>query len=620
MKKIIFVIIIIIIAIGVGYRFWKSGDKPAPPSADTDTLRIINTGKVIGFQQDNNTHAWLGIPFAKAPVGELRWKAPLPAEKWDGTRETLKAGPVCTQIGGLLSGVPKSKFGKPVGTEDCLYMNIFAPGYTRENIPGGKDRIPVLLWIHGGGNSIGHGGNYNGKMLAEKYKVIIITFNYRLGPFGWFTHPALRGEGTTSEDRSGNYGTLDIVRALSWIKNNISGFGGDPGNVLVFGESAGGRNTFNMVLSPKAKGLFHKAVVQSGSAETISMEKAENYKDETEPGHTFSSKEVINRLLIADKTVPDREAAKKYQEKLSIKELGEYLRSKNNLDFLKAYKIRAAGMLSFPQVFRDGAVMPARESREVFKNKSSYNAVPVILGTTRDEYKLFMAQDPDYTNMYFNMIYRLKDEKLYNLVAKYRSDSWKAKGVDEIAAIMRKSQGPSVYAYRFDWDEEPVILGSDFSVLLGAAHSFEIQFVFKHFKSEFGLEMLYTDENKPGREALSNSMSSYWAEFAYSGSPGKGRDGKELEWKAWNNSSEDSGKFIIFDTPQDRGIRMSPDVISMIDLKNKLVKEKGFSSQEKHCETYVKLFLDTPNWDDNEYKTLGEKGCGSFPVEKFDGI
>ncbi len=167
-----------------------------------------------------------------------------------------------------------------------------------------------MLWIHGGGNSIGDARIYHAGRIALGHQLIVVTVHYRLGVFGWFAHRSLRGEGTTEDDRSGNYGTLDLVRALRWVRENISSFGGDPGRVTVFGESAGGRNTLSMLLSPRAKGLFQRAIVQSGGIRTSTLARAENFADAPEPGDEWSSGEVLLKLLIRDGEATDRESAK----------------------------------------------------------------------------------------------------------------------------------------------------------------------------------------------------------------------------------------------------------------------------------------------------------------------
>jgi len=618
-RRIVLLIVVTLVALGLGYQLHKYRSRPKPKlvSVDPMTLRFTNSGRVVGFTEDNGTHAWLGIPFARAPVGDLRWRAPLPAHEWEGTREALRTGSVCTQIGGLLGGVPSEQFGKAIGSEDCLFLNVRAPAFAPDAIPQGEDRLPVMLWIHGGGNSIGHGGNYDGKVFVAKHRVVFITINYRLGPFGWFSHPALRGAGTTPEDRSGNYGTLDVIRALTWVKDNISAFGGDPGNVTVFGESAGARNTVTMLLSPRAKGLLHRAAVQSGGSTTITRARGENYRDAVEPGHAYSSREIINHLLIADGFAADRAEAKTHQDEMSDPEIAEYLRSKSSYEILRVYQPRAGGMLSVPQLFRDGVVLPRESALDVFRDVDRYNAVPVILGTNRDEHKLFMVRDPEYVDSYFGLYVRMKDPELYELVGGYRTDIRKARGVDRMAAVLSESQGPSVYAYRFDWDEEPSLLGVDLSTLLGAAHGVEIPFVFDNFASGFLARYVNSDENLPGREALAESMSSYWAELAYGGAPRRGRDGRQPEWQPWDNGPGEGNKLIIFDTPGEGGIRMSPDTIGLEEIRTRLLAETRLRSQEEHCRIYVIALADSELWDDEEYASLGREGCGSYPKQRY---
>jgi len=577
------------------------------------TERLTESGRVVGFIEENGSHAWLGIPYAKAPVGELRWKAPRPADPWGGTLEAVELSPICTQYGGLMGDVSPLAYGEPVGQEDCLFLNLWAPALPPDSIPHGRDRLPVMVWIHGGGNSVGHAGSYNGRVLADRYKVIVVTLNYRLGPLGWFAHPALRGRGTTAEDESGNYGTLDIIRALTWVRDNISNFGGDPGNVTVFGESAGARNTITMLLSPKARGFFHRAIAQSGGPSTTAMSKAENYKDAVRAGHKFSSREVICRLLIADDIAPNREAARSYQDQMSNEEIVDYLGGKNSRELLSVYEPGPAGMISMPQVFRDGAVLPKGDPLILFEHEASYNPVPIILGTNRDENKLFMAMNPEYVS-----ILGVKDQEYYDLVAGYVSDGWKATGADEIAVVLRKTQGESVYVYRFDWDEEPSFLGSDMGKLVGAGHGLEIAFVFNDFEAGLrAFRLFYSDSNEAGRKALADDMSSYWAEFAYTGSPGKGRDGNRTEWTAWDNAAR-GDKFIIFDTPEGGGIRMSSDAVRLADLKERIRAETRFKSQVKHCETYVWMFGRQEDWDSEDYENLGEEGCGDYPKERFE--
>ncbi len=253
-----------------------------------------------------------------------------------------------------------------------------------------------MLWIHGGGNSIGRAGFYDGGNLAATHDVVVVAINYRLGPFGWFRHAALRGGESSAAERSGNFGTLDTIRALEWVRENIAAFGGDPDNVTIFGESAGGRNVVSLLLSRRAKGLFHRAIIQSGGMGGSTAAEAENFSDGDPPGHPYSSSEIIASLLVRDGTAPDREAARQHMASMGAADLESYLRGKSHQEILVAYAedpSEPPGMLNFPQVFRDGAVLPREQPTERLA-RGTYNKVPVILGTNRDENKLFMAFDP----------------------------------------------------------------------------------------------------------------------------------------------------------------------------------------------------------------------------------
>lgn len=209
-------------------------------------------GMVTGLA-DDDVYRWLGIPYAAPPVGSLRWRAPQPPSTWSGERQATafsaaswQSSEYCQQLGG---GDP-GRF-----SEDCLHLNVWSPA--QREAP-----LPVMVWLHGGGFTIGAGGlpPYDGKALARR-GAIVVTLNYRLGHLGFFAHPALEGE---EGERLYNFGLMDQIAALRWVQNNIAAFGGDRDNVTLFGESAGTRSVLSLMTSPKAKGLFHKAIVQSG--------------------------------------------------------------------------------------------------------------------------------------------------------------------------------------------------------------------------------------------------------------------------------------------------------------------------------------------------------------------
>ena len=235
-----------------------------------ESIREISQGLLIGKNSENNTFSWKGIPFAKPPINELRWKAPQMAMPWEGLFEATDFKDECFQREIILA---EEDF---IGSEDCLYLNIWTPKLSKDDIASLDKPLPVMMWIHGGGNVVGDAKIYDPSSLVSSQNVIVVTIQYRMGAFGWFRHPSLVDENSSLEDKSGNFGTLDTIAALEWIKNNIKAFGGDANNITIFGESAGGHNVTALFASPLAEGLFHKAIVQSGVSSVSSIEASEN--------------------------------------------------------------------------------------------------------------------------------------------------------------------------------------------------------------------------------------------------------------------------------------------------------------------------------------------------------
>ena len=237
---------------------------------DENSVRTTAQGEVIGFKE-GETYAWRGIPFAQPPINELRWKAPRPPEPFESRFEAKEFTQACFQPQGFMTG----EEGGWTGSEDCLYLNIWSPAWSPQEL--GEKKVPVMMWIHGGGNVIGSADTYYPSHMVSDHEVIVVTVQYRMSILGWFRHPALRQEGSTLEDASGSFGTLDNIMALRWIRENISQFGGDINNVTIYGESAGGHNVAALYASPLASGLFHKAIVQSGIVSHSKTEEAEAY-------------------------------------------------------------------------------------------------------------------------------------------------------------------------------------------------------------------------------------------------------------------------------------------------------------------------------------------------------
>lgn len=511
------------------------GGSPEIEAASWSGEPVVQTkyGKVKGLEDEAETWAWKAIPYTKPPVGELRWKAPQDPIPWEGIRETTDFCEICPQY---------SLNSKIMGSEDCLYLNIWRP-------QSGEIDLPVYFWIHGGGNSSGTAAlkPYFGNNLAKKANMVVVTINYRLGPLGWLTHPALRsGKPGDAFNDSGNYGTLDIIKALEWVKENIKAFGGNSENVTIAGESAGGRNVLILLISPSAKGIFHRAIVQSGRPNTTPMEDGE-----------ASTLELLQRLLMNDGTATDEAAAKASLEDMSNAEIASYLRSKTSQEILACCSLGAFGLLDgFLFNYADGAVIPEKGFK-TFVDGTYPNKVPIILGTNKEEMKLFMFADP-----YF------KDEDdLYQAAASYLSDMWKVDGVDDIARkISSHADQPHVYAYQFLWgaggDKGKSVIPNPWGFKIGSSHILEIPFFFANEKLIGAMtQMIFTEKNRPGRIALSAAMVTYLAQFVRTGNPNQS-DSKLPEWSHWTNEEGGSKCFLLDADYEHAIIKMSSEEIT----------------------------------------------------------
>lgn len=230
---------------------------PAQAWDNHDPIAKTDYGKLKGYVDENKeVLVWKGVPYAKPPVGELRWAAPEDPEPWHGVRDATSPAKICTQLYTTDKWI-RTGVVDPASSEDCLYVDIYRP----ERPTYGHERLPVYVWIHGGSNNFGSARQYDGSVLAARSDVVVVVVQYRLGPLGWLYHPAIQTGGVDKLTDSGNFGTLDHAQALKWIHKNIDAFGGNPHNVTVTGESAGAHNTMNMVISPLGKGLFHLSLI-----------------------------------------------------------------------------------------------------------------------------------------------------------------------------------------------------------------------------------------------------------------------------------------------------------------------------------------------------------------------
>ena len=487
----------------------------APPVVDDTTARTISQGELVGFTNAAGAQVWRAVPYAAAPVGDLRWRAPRPAEAFEARFEALEFGPRCPQITNALDEGEGLEAGQIIGSEDCLTLDIYAPPGTQ---PG--DDLPVMLWIHGGANTWGRSSAYDGSQLAIDRDVIVIAIQYRLGPLGWFAHPVLRSDAETSADAAANFAVLDMIAALEWVQANGEAFGGDTSRVTIFGESAGGHNVAALLSSAPARDLFHAAVIQSGSTRTVTLEEAE----QTAPNSAIDRANVF--------AGPDADAAT--------------LRATPLNTVYEAYREALAEGSNLPRMIEDGVVIPEGGILVAAQTPGGFAPVPVITGANLDEMKLYGLLNPQLVNRIGPLIWA-KDRDVYDAVSEYPSRLWRALAVDELALALNAAGHDQVWAYRFDWDEGGSFLVTDLAHLMGAAHSMEIPFVFNHFEFYGQLDpILFNGSNAAGRADVAGAMGRHWASLAATGRPG-------ADWSAWT----DTGTLMRFDTVEGGGEMMA---------------------------------------------------------------
>ncbi|MCM8711587.1 carboxylesterase family protein [Clostridium sp. SYSU_GA19001] len=518
-------------------------------------LQVTQYGTVEGLLDNTtNTLQWLGVPYAKPPVGELRWKAPQNPEKWNNTLETKQYKNKAVQLSGK----------EVIGSEDCLYLNIWRPNTKDEN-------IPVMVFVHGGGNITGSGESFKGDVLAQKSNSIIISINYRLGPMGWFLNDALK-DGDKLND-SGNYGLLDIFKALEWVQNNIASFGGNPKNVTLSGQSAGARDVLASLISPYSKGLYQKAIPLSGGL-TLA---------EPEEGKKFTQ-EIIKKLVIKDGKASNDEEAQKWIESQSSKDLAAYLRGKDAKEIVPLYGTVAIKMGQFPHLYKDGNVIP-KEGFELLKT-GNYNKVPIIIGSMANEFAGFAAMDPYFEGAVLNgKIYSDPEKlKILNDAVTYGSKMYAGFNADKVAdlLIVNKDQ-PSVYAYRCAWGTQEGVITNN-TKLFAAAHGVDVDLITANYAFGNYFKGFYTEENKPGRTELSNMMMTYIKNFLHTGDP----NGDNLpKWTKWQTAA-DSDKILRLDADTTKATAvMSKEHL----VKEEIIKEMNDNLPKNEKDIIIEKLL-----------------------------
>ncbi len=452
-----------------------------------DTSAVVRTdlGPVRG-QLADGYRLFQGIPFAAPPTGNLRWRPPQPARAWQGVYDATIPRDQCAQL--------PAPYGGPTSyAEDCLYLNVTTPDSARKN-----RRLPVMVWVHGGGNVTGAGSIYNAAKLATRGDVVVVTVNYRLGPFGWLAHQGLEA-GADRRYQTGNYGLLDQQAALRWVQRNAGAFGGDPRNVTVFGESAGAQDACANLASPTAAGLFHKVIAQSYTC--------------IAPARTEASAEdegaTLAEAVGCDKGSPAADAA--------------CLRATDVKTLLETFEAKA---LNVGPVAGGDRVLPLQPEQAIAQGR--FNRMPVMHGNTLDEWRLFVSlgyPNPITAAEYEDIVRSTYGAAADAVLARYPASAYSDPRL-ALAAVQTDSNeilspcahqdafrqlkraGVPVYAYQFaDRTAPPLLDVPGFEE--GAAHASELTYLFPGL---FG-------ELNPEQGRLSDAMVGYWTSFAHDGRP-----------------------------------------------------------------------------------------------------
>jgi para-nitrobenzyl esterase len=458
-----------------------------PSFARADLLTVkTEQGKVKGKTiNDGKVKAFLGLPYAAPPVNELRWKAPQPVAKWKGERDATKFGAHCAQ-GRVFEDMVFQDAGP---SEDCLFLNVYAPADATD-----KSKLPVMFWIHGGGFAGGASSEprHNGDFLPLK-GVVLITVNYRLGVFGFLATADLAKE---ADGAAGNYGLMDMIAALQWVKGNISGFGGDPNNVTIFGESAGSFAVSTLMASPMAKGLFHKGIGESGGA---------------------IGRGALNYDSLAEREVKDSE----WVASTAAKSLAE-LRAMPTQAILDAVKNKQGGM-GFPPDL-DGKVLTEAVDDTYKAGKQAH--VPLIAGWNADEGSFFamrgMTLDQwketadkmfkDRAAEFLKLYPAEDDAQALRAAIDFGSDQFIGLGTWRWLEAHLKTGDSPVYRHHFELAATP----SKYHPGTFAFHSDDIEYVFGTLDTRPGWNV------RPEDRKLSEAMMTYWANFAKTGDPNGG--------------------------------------------------------------------------------------------------
>ena len=508
----------------------------------TQTVTTANSTKstILGQVDPTNSGAqrFLGIPFAAPPVGALRWHAPADPTAWSGTRSATAFGNQCSQVSGLFDPSENpTTFGTVTGSEDCLYLNVFRPNTTASN-------LPVMYWIPGGANLAGGANDpvYEGANFAIKNNVIVVTVNYRLGMLGFLYESALHTGSNTALDNSGNFATLDLVKGLTWVNNNIATFGGNKGNITIGGQSAGCIDTWGLVQTPLAAGKFQKAICMSGFPNLYPTALGQGFAGQMEdgilmgrnPGMTFAQADALRLSMTQAQIAALLNGATAAEIELNTPAPVN------------------------PGHFTDGTVIPGYLSGIL---ANSYNKTPMILGNVNSEGNLFIGLGGGWKvnqATMFSMItggtpasdaaivtpaWMPASGKAFSTGPYAETSLLMSRFIVDMADLINIYLqdplffGPTVYRYQFDWQNQP----QPWQDIYGSEHALDVPFVFGNFPTNTFQAYAWSTANKTDRTDLSNLMSSFYGNFMWNGNPNTSKNNPHPYsnppgWTSWSNT------------------------------------------------------------------------------------
>ena len=569
------------------------------PAQQGNVLIITTSSGVSQGVLNKNVITWEDIPYAIPPEGDLRWKAPRALISPESNIQP-QDGNGCLQEASIYAGIQDEGI---VGQEDCLYLDIKAPASNLNR------RLPVMFWIHGGGNTSGVKDYYDFSELIREHEVLVVTINYRLGPMGWFTHPAIQGL-QNGIDKTSNFGTLDIMEALKWVQSNIHNFGGDPNNITIFGESAGGNNVLSLLASPMGNGLFQKAISQSGYTTSFTREEAIGINQKDTIINRLGSDPVLSSYDLSGygsiKNLFNNDP-NKYAE-----EYQRYLRSIDGKALLEIYeKLSKDTYDRLPLLTRDGIVTHIDGVSAGLAASAEKNNIPVIAGSNKDELSLWLGSNRYFVNATYPLTklipipkIEFKREDLYKLWVKTRSQGWKLRGVDDPLMELEKAGYNSLYAYRFDWDDQVSSYFADFPNLIGAAHGYEIAFITGDFK--FGPIGRFVYPRGELRDQMKETMMRAWTSFAKTGIP---NTGKSQDWKKFNSKDR-----VFMRLDSDEHLSLDKEMLSLEFITGNVRLSPVGTLLEK-CLLVQETFFNIGDYLEDKFMEWNQGACKQFDMD-----